>query len=302
MVTRMSTEYSLAAINQNIQKARMRHFQAAEPIASGKRMNHLSDDPSKISEYFRLQNELERTDQYQLNINAARTRLDMTDVVVNEAVDLVNEAYQLSIQAVDPSLSNTELTSISNRLTDIYNDIVDLANTKIGDTYIFSGYLSNVQPFTANGAPPPPMLFNGDSNTVMVQATSSKQVQVSLDGNALFTGGGGNVDVFLAMDDLNTAVLAQNATNIGTGLDNLQTVLDQFYAARATIGNSMQQLDTAQRYIERKELTDNERLSLIADADLAEATSELSYAEYTLQSAFAVSSRVMEISLSSFFD
>lgn len=302
MVTRMSTDYSLSAITQNIQKARLRHFQATEPVSTGKRLNHLSDDPTKISEYFRLQKNLERTDQYKLNINTARTRLEMTDVVLSEMVDLVNEAYELGIQAIDPSLSATEVTSISNRITDIYADITDLANTRVGDVYIFSGYLSDVQPFTANGAPPPPMLFNGDSNTVNVQVTESKQVAVSLDGNALFTGGGGATDVFLALDDFNTAIQAQNTTNIGTGLNNMQTILDQFYAARATVGNSMQQLDTAQRYIERKELTDTERLSLISDADLAEATSELSYAEFTMQSAFAVSRRIMEISLSSFFD
>lgn len=302
MVTRVSTGYNLSLITSNIQRARELHSRATEPLATGRRINRLSDDPTKITEYFRLQNELARKQQYELNINTARTQIDMTDLVVSQMVDLVNEASTLGIQANDPSLSPTEVTSISGRLTDITSEITDLANTQLDGEYIFAGYLATTQPFTVNGAPPPPMVFNGDTNVTSIQVSPTKQVPVSLNGDNLFTGGGGNTDVFLTLDDLNTAIQAQNSANIATELDNLEVVLSQFLDARATLGNSGQALDTAQSFLDNKELFDQERTALIIDADLAQATADLSFAEFTLESAFAVSSRIMQVSLSSFFD
>lgn len=306
MPTRIGSNYNLVLMDINIKRAREEHTRSIEPLASGQRLNHLRDDPSKISEFFRLQNSMMRKEQYQLNINTARTRLSLTDATLVEAEDIINQVYELALQGNDESLNSTQITGITNRITDLYNDMVDLANTRFGNTYLFSGYLETTQPFSVNAGAPPPMQFDGDTNTVNIQVSSTRTVQVSLNGDYYFTGDAAGAaateDVFNTINELITNITNRDEANIATRITELQAILTQFNDGRATIGNSMQQLDSAENMLEVLELADSERMAVLAETDLAEATSDLSYKEYVLETAFAVSRRIMEVSLTSFFN
>lgn len=296
---RIGAQYNLSLINQNIKKARENHLNALEPISSGRRINHLSDNPSQLTEYFRMQNRLERTEQYRLNINTARTRTTITDAVLDEATDLMNQVYELALQGNDDTLTISEVTNIRNRIDDIETNILDLANTQVGEVYIFGGFNTNAIPFTINGAPPPEVDFNGTSDAVNIRVTETRNVQVSIDGR-IFTGGGGNYDVFDMFEDLDIALAARDSALIGTEIANIQTILNQFSSSRSTLGNSMQQLNSAESFLGNLELVDSERLAEISSTDMAKATADLSLAEFALETAFAASRRIMEMSLRSF--
>lgn len=306
MATRIGSNYNLVLIEQNIRKAREAHFKAMEPLATGRRLNHLRDDPSKIAEFFRLQNNIVRKEQYQLNINTARTRVNLTDSILSELTELTNQVYELAVQSNDETLSATQVTSITDRMNDLYDDIVDLSNTKIGNTYLFSGFATDTPPFSATGNPPPaaPMQFDGNTSTQEIKVSSTRTVQVGLNGDFYFTGDSqgtnSTVDAFDAIQTLMTNITNRDTAAIGTSITDIQTVLTQFNSARAVMGNSMQQLDAAENFISTLELADSERISALVETDIAKATSDLSYSEYVLETAFAASKRVMEISLQSF--
>ena len=306
MATRIGSNYNLVLMELNIRNARAAHLEAMEPLASGRRLNHLRDDPSKIAEFFRLQNDLARKEQYQLNINTARTRVTMTDAVLNETTELMNQVYELAIQGNDETLSTGQVATITSRIADLYDDIVDLANTKIGNDYLFSGYQSTTPPFSATGAalPAAQMQFDGDTNTQEIKVTSTRNVQVSLNGDYFFTGdlqgGSSTTDVFTSIQQLIEDLTNRDTVEIGNCINDLQTSLDQFAEGRAIMGNSMQQLVSADNFLATLELANSERMATLVETDIAKATSDLSFREYVLETAFAVSRRVMEVSLTSF--
>ncbi|OVE80540.1 flagellar hook-associated protein 3 [bacterium K02(2017)] len=288
----------------NLKKARSEHFKSLEPLATGRRINHLRDDPSKISEFFRIQNNIQRQEQYMLNINSAKTRLNITDAVLVNTTDMMNEVYELALQGNDENLTSTQITSITNRITDLYDDILDAANTKLGDNYLFSGFLSSTQPFATNPGAPPPIAFSGDTNDIDIQVSATRNVQVSLNGDYLFTGdaagASATVDVFAEIQDLITNITAQNSANIAGNITDIQSIITQFTDGRASLGNSMQQLDSAESMLNVLELANTERMSALVETDIAKATSELSLKEFAMETAFAVSRRIMDLSLSSF--
>ncbi|MBF0104839.1 MAG: hypothetical protein HQM16_05885 [Deltaproteobacteria bacterium] len=305
MVTRIGSNYNLVLMDMNIRRAREEHSRAAEPLASNQKINHLRDAPSRISEFFRLQNSLKRNEQYYLNINTARTRVNLTDAVLIQATDVANQVYELALQGNDQSLNTTQVTAITDRLSNLYDEMKDLANSKFGDTYLFSGFEASTIPFVNSGGNPP-MNFQGDTNNVSIQVSATRSVQVSLNGDYYFTGDAAGaattVDVFNTIDDLITDITNRDETNIATRITAVQDILDQFSGARSKLGNAMQQLDSTESMLETMELADTERLSVLSETDLAEATTNLSFKEYVLETAFAVSRRIMDVSLKSFFN
>lgn len=292
---RIGINYNLNLIATNMENARYAHALALTPLATGKRINKLRDSPTQLNEYMRLSGEISRKKQYQFNISTARTRVNITDSVLSELDGVIKEAYELGIQGLNGSLSANDLANVTARLNSIDSTILSLGNTKIGSVYLFSGFKSATQPFTGAAG-----VFNGDTNAVNIKVSATRDVQVSLSGSDLFTGTNGNTDVFDTIDDLITAVGAQDATALGTALTGLQTVMTKIQTDRSSMGNSIKQLEAAGDFLNNLEVANSERLSTIGDTDVASATSELSYREFSMKSAIAVAQRVMEISLQSF--
>lgn len=294
---RVGTAYNILLAKQHMEKNRLAHTKALEPLATGRVINRPSDEPSRIAEYFRQMGEVTRIEQFDLNVSTARTRVNVTDSTLSSIGELLNEVYELALQGNDQTLTPEELSYLTSRLTDLKADITDLANTKLGNIYVFSGYKSSTQPFTGT-----PTVFNGDSNTINVKVTSTKQVRVSIDGDETFMGGGGGVDIFDTIDDLVTSIQARDEVAVGSLITDVLQAQDQINTARATMANSTKGLDTAENTLAELNVQISERVSVLSDVDVATATADLGFKEFTLKSSLAVARRVMEVQLQSFFE
>ena len=295
-MTRIGTGYNILLASQYMAQNRLAYARALEPLSSGKKINHLHDDPAHLSEYFQSTSKLSRIEQYTTNISTAETRINITDSTLSEINELNNEAYELALQGNDQTLTADERIAITDRLSEIKEDITSLCNTKFGDSYIFAGYKSSTIPFSGD-----PVAFAGDSNQIMMKVSDTKEVQTTIDADITFTGSGGGVDVFATIDSLIIAIQANDATTIGNNITDLQTSQTQISNARAVLGNASKSLDTATNILGNLSIQISERIAALSDVDIASATTNLSFCEFTLQSALAVASRVMEIQLQSFF-
>lgn len=295
-MTRIGTGYNLLLASQYVAQNRLAYSRALEPLASGRKINHLHDDPAHLSEFFQSNSELGRIEQYTTNISTAETRINITDSVLNEINELNNEVYELALQGNDQTLTIDEKTAITDRLTQIKEDIVSLGNTKLGGSYIFSGYKSSTVPFAGT-----PVVFSGDANQLLIKVSDTQDVQTTIDADATFMGAGGGVDLFATIDSLITAIQADDEDTIGNNITDIQTVQNQMSTARAVLGNASKSLDTASNFLSNLSIQIAERIASLSDVDIATATTNLSFREYTLQSAITVTSRVMEIQLQSFF-
>jgi flagellar hook-associated protein 3 FlgL len=294
MPTRIGSAYNLLVAKTNLARNRAAYSKALEPISSGQRINSLSDDPAHLATYFQNTSQLQRLDQYKLNITNAKTKIDITDATLNDVGDLLNEAYSIAIQGNDQTSSDQEIQYLASRLTDIKEDIRKLGNTKIGNNYVFAGFKTTTEPF--NGTP---VVYNGDSNLSYIQVSASRQVQTSVDPDEVFMGGGTGVDIFQTLDSLITALGNRDENATGTLISDVQKATDQISNARGALGNAGKSINTAENTLGNLEVQYTERISAIADTDLAKATADLSFQEYTIQASMEVTKRVFSIQLQS---
>lgn len=296
-MTRVGSDYNLLIARRYLSQQNAAYSKALEPLSTGKRINHLSDDPSRLSTYLQSMGDLTQIEQYSLNVSNAKLRVNITDSTLSQMNDLLTEAYQLALQGNDQSNNDSNLENITDRLAAIKEDLVDLANTKVGSNYVFSGYLTTTKPFTGS-----PIAYNGDNNFSMVKVSDTKRIQTNIDADATFMGGGTGVDIFDTLDDLITSIQARDETGVGTLITDLLTGQDQLSDARALMGNSAKGLDAQEILLANAQEQITERISAIADVDVATASSDLSYKQYTLQSSLEVTKRVLALGLQSLFD
>lgn len=286
---RIGSGYNYILSEFNMRRNQKAYSDALTPLSTGKRLNKLSDDPTRLPEFFSITQRFKQMDGYLNNISLARSHINTTDTIVGQMSDILQESYELVLQGNDQSNTTSDITNIGSRLSSLQSQFLSLANTRLDGKYIFSGYETSTQPFSGD-----PVVYNGDANALVVQIGDSKTVQTHINGDTTF-GPSASVDVFDTLDDLRVAILAQDEATVATKLADLKTGMDAMLAARATLANSSKTLDNEENFLSKQKINLSERMSVISDVDIAAASTELSFREYTLQSSMSLSRRIFEL-------
>jgi len=116
-------------------------------VSSGKKLIKPSDDPIGMRKVLDYRKILSSIDQYNRNIDHGKTQIELTETALDEIDTLLNEAKQWALDYGSGNSEDLRQTALTN-VKSIYESIMDLANTKIGDSYIFGGYVTNTAPFS----------------------------------------------------------------------------------------------------------------------------------------------------------
>lgn len=185
-------------------------------LASGKRINKPSDDPSGSVQAIRLSQAKSVTEQYVRNSNLAQNRLQLEENTISGVEDALTRARELLIQASNTILTNEDRQSIAIELKQHLKGIVGLANTQdANQEYLFAGSKVTQRPFTqlADGN----VVYNGDQAQRAIQISSGQQVN---DGDA-------GASVFMGIDTGNGKFTTQaGPANTGTGVIDSGQVFD----------------------------------------------------------------------------
>ena len=289
---RIGSGYNYLVTMYNSQRNQKAYSDALTPLSTGKKMNFLSDSPTHVSEYFKNQQELSQIDTYLDNISTARSQVNITDNILEQMQGLLNEAYELSLQGNDQTITSNDISNIATRFSTIQTDFLRMANSKVNGKYIFSGYETSTQPFSGS-----PVTYAGDTNTISVQVSETTSVPVSVNASTTFMS---SIDLFDTLGYILTAIQAQDEATLGTKITDLQNGMAQLVTSRAAMANSNKTLDNTEEYLGKFKIQLSERMSHIADVDIAEASTELSFREYTLQASMALARKIFEMQNSSF--
>jgi flagellar hook-associated protein 3 FlgL len=270
-------------------------------LSTGKRIVNPSDDPTGAARLVGLSESAKVTEQYQRNIDVARSRLELEDNALGSVVDGLQRARELAVQGLNDTNGPEQRTAIALEVRQILDEVIGLANRKDGTgNFLFSGFQVLTVPFTDNGAGV--FSYAGDTGQRQIQIGPARQVADGDSGQAVFLdiqdGGGGSEDVFTTLYTLATDLEA-NAPN-GASLDQLDNAIDHLLGFRATAGARLNALDS-QRNINEALLVQLEQTrSTIEDLDYAEAASQLSQQSVTLQAAQQAFVRVQNLNLFNF--
>jgi flagellar hook-associated protein 3 FlgL len=280
-----------------------------EQITSGKRLASVSEDPGGASRIFALHENLDRIAQFQKNIEGARAQLDSTETALASVTNVLIRVRELAVSA---DVERGEFDQIQAEVENSFQELLGLANRKVGDRFLFGGFVTDTAPISQTGAftdPAPIVSYAGDSGAILAQIDSGAQLQLNVTARELFLGStdaddladGTSVNIFSLVQDLRNR-LADPTTN-GEPADTLGDIdraLSQVSQIRGRIGARANRIEsTADQLGALRISVDRERTS-IEEVDLVQAITDLQSREATLQAALSVTGRVLQPSLLSF--
>jgi flagellar hook-associated protein 3 FlgL len=274
MSFRYTDSVSASRFITNISAARERMSTAQEQIATGKRINRPSDDPSGASIVLRVRTSQASIDQFFKNAGFAEDTLKVGDSALETYEQSLDQARALLSQGVSDTTDASARKAIATQLDSLRNRILTIANQRFGDQFVFGGTRQDVAPFDVNGIP-------------SAQPTSQQYIQLDPDGaptaigvtaDNLFSTGGG--DIFQTLSNAAAALrgtgdpAADRATLTGS-LDQLTALGDQTRIARAQIGAGLERVDNASEQLKARSLTLEEKAQRVEGADFVESVVNL---------------------------
>lgn len=276
---------------QGISSRRSDMDKAIRSLADGKRVRKASDDPSGASESLSLRGRLARIEGYQRAAKSGRFDLATVDNVLGEVVNYLTDARTEAMAGA----SNVHVdgnNARADKVDAIREQLILLANTEHDGRYLFAGTETLTSPFAADGT------YNGNNDEVQASLDSGLQVGTTMDGERVFLGPAG--DIFQTLEDLSTALRANDAAAVGTLIPELRGEIDHVTEVRADLGNRMNMVDSFLGRQEDEKLHLAMRISEIEDVSLEDVAVQLTAADTSLQALSATASRVLGRSLFDF--
>ncbi len=270
-------------------------------LASGKRINKPSDDPTGSAQLLGLSESLKVTGQYQKNVDHARSRLELEDTALGSVGDALQRARELAVQGLNDTNGPEDRVAIAQEIRQLTDEVLGLANRKdANDEYLFGGFQGQDPPFSHDGSGT--FSYAGDQGQRKLQVGPARQVADGDSGLDVFmkvpVSAGGFEDVFSTLYQLATDLEA-DAPN-ATSLEQIDAAMDHVLGFRATAGARLNALES-QKSINGALLDQLEATrSTIEDLDYAEAAARLGQQSIALQAAQQAFVKVQDLNLFNF--
>jgi flagellar hook-associated protein 3 FlgL len=297
------TQQTIATqVIDGLQGAYRRVAKAQEEVTTGRRINHLSDDPIGAARVLSLLTVERSLDQYEKNLNTAIPLFEQADSLLDNVVDRLVRAKELALALANDSNSPEQRAQTAMEVRELFNQVLGIANTKVEDRFIFAGFVNGTPPFALAGGA---VTYGGDSGEILVQTNEAGSIALNVPGDRIFQGAGigAGVDIFDIYLDLETALQnndVNGADGIRTQIGRLDHAVDQVLRFRAEFGARANSAQSAKEAINVMKIQYRERRSQIEDADALAVYSDFARYQYAFQAALQSASQMLQPSLLDF--
>ncbi len=294
---RITQNYSIQSILDRINNTRSRIYQLQSNLATGRRVNKISDDPEKIDTLLRYKNALKTNQLYQRNIENALEFMAWTSQALDDALNIVSSAKEIALKAGN-ILNDEEWSALSGQINQLLKELVDIGNTRFKDRYVFGGSYPSQQPFVLS-SDESQVIVNpqGVGGKLRVEYGKSQIDTYNVSGEEAFLK---DVNIFQTLIDLRNAFVNKDTNTVLGLMDKIDQSLNQLATTNGNLGAKMNRFDVYLQQYQTLEIKLQEYQSKIEDTDVAKAISDLQMAETGLTTALQVLARTLNISLVDF--
>jgi len=228
-------------------------------LSSGKRINSGADDAAGLGIAASLQANVRAIDQAVRNANDGISVAQIGDGALSQVSDLLTRGFSLAEEAATDTVDANGRTALNAELTSIKTEI-----TRIGTQTNFNG----VSLFTTAGVTL--NVFVGDIN-------NNSSISVAMGALSSTTVGGQNL----------TGIDLTSQTNAETAMNTLKQALTGVSSQRATLGASMNRLQSAVAVLQNVSQNTQAAQSTIMDANMAQEIANLTKYQILAQSGIA---------------
>lgn len=273
---------------------------AEQEIATGRRINKPSDNPSESARLMRHDLRLQRVSQFARNNDNAKLWVGTADQALQTGATYLERARTLAVQAGnDTTLGAQESRAIAADVRSIAQGMMAMANTKISGRAIFAGTADSEGAYDATT-----LAYVGDTGEVTRALDTDETVVVGYHGPDIFgdanPGDPMNGNVFEMLGALADAIENGDNTQIRAGIEAVDTAMARVGGVQGRVGAASQQLDAAETRQNAEKLNTEEHISKIRDVDIADAVIRLRSAEVSYEATMSATSRALSRSLLDF--
>jgi len=287
----------------NLRRQTQSMLQRQEQIATQKRINRPSDDPSGMSRVLEGRSSLAAITQYMENTNQGKTRLTFMEQTLGFVDELVRQAHGIAQENSDSGATSLQRSNAAEQVKGIYDMVLQFANSRFGDRYIFSGHQTHTAAFTRDSDYN--ATYHGDAGSFKIPVAENVEVAIDADGRNYFQdAANGGVNIF---DQLRSLIEGLENPDVALGSAQIQATVDPLERADVQIANQRSQIGPKlYRLQATEEHWTNVRNTVLAaigreeNADVAQAIIELKNLETAYQSTIAAAARIIQPSLVNF--
>ena len=283
MIFQRTTDRANAAL-ANVAKAQ-------SEISTGLRVVSPGDDPQAAGMLVRHRFDEARITSIQSGAQRAIDELNSADSSLEDVKTSLARAQVLATQYGNDTYSASDRASAAAEVDGLYKQVVGALNTRFGDRYLFGGYKDSQPPFNIDGT------YNGDSGIRQVEVAAGVYNDAAVRADVMAKGVGGGVDILKTLQDLSTALRANDGDGIRNSITNVETGLNQVSAARSQVGTSVNIFTSTVNACSLQIIDKKKVISELGDADTMDASSKLSLAQYALNATLTAASKTLTFSL-----
>ena len=144
---RISTAARYSLLTKDIQRNEANYNRLTAQLASGRKVNSITDDPIAAVNIVNTNRQLGQIDTFDHNAQMAMEELDTLDDLMELAGSYLTQAWDKATQANNGTYGNTSLKAIKVEIDELTKTMVDLANTEFNDNFIFGGANTKLTPY-----------------------------------------------------------------------------------------------------------------------------------------------------------
>ncbi len=283
-------------------RAREAAQQAQEAASTGVRVEHPGDDPAAAGLIVSYQASADRFTAISSAASAAQDELSTADGALDGVSNALSRAQELAVQLSNSTYSADQRQAGANEVDGLIKQIVSSLNTRVGNRYVFGGSKDDAPPFSYDQATGT-VTYSGAPDARQVEVApgvtqqASIRADVALQGVPSVAGGPPGTDVLQTLQDLRTALGANNVSGVQATIAGLQTGTAQLATARSQAGVSMNVFAAAASAGKTASDAATTSASKLGDVDIAQAAIQLQATQTALQASYAATVKSFQLSI-----
>ncbi len=282
-----------SVILNGLQQVTQTDDQALQQLATGQKLNELSDNPAAAASLVTLRFQNDADTQYLQNISTVTGSMNVADSALSSVVEALTTAQSVGTEGAGGTLNSSNLQALAQEIQGIQQEVMGLANTSYNGEYLFSGTATATQPYVADSSSSSGVTYNGNSNTNSVEISPGEAMPTNLPGSQIFSNS--TNDVFQSLQDLYNALNTDG--DISGATAEVQSALNYVSTQQTFYGNSVDRLQSAQTFLTQQQTQLTETEGSMLDANMAQTITNLTQAQTTQQALLDAGANISQLDL-----
>ncbi|WP_306396741.1 flagellar hook-associated protein FlgL [Telluria beijingensis] len=189
-------------------------------LSTDRRLLTPADDPVASARALEVTQSQNINAQFATNRTSAKSSMGFVESALQNAGDLLQDIQELAVKGGNGTMLQSDREKLATELEGRLADLLGVANTADGaGGYLFSGYKTTTQPFTATATG---AAYQGDSGVRQLQVSESRKVPLSASGAAVFESiptGNGTFQTKAAAGNTGAAIISSGSITNRAGFD-----------------------------------------------------------------------------------